>query len=111
MAHRRLIAVRACRLPWRDAPTVRWLRSRRSNRQSRRIFLRLIQFGEGRADTRRQQAVAALRTSSDDPALFDETLRHLADNRLVTLSGEEQATDKKADLAHEALISGWPQLL
>jgi hypothetical protein len=71
---------------------------------TRRMFLRLIQFGEGRADTRHQQPVAALRASSDDPALFDQTLQHLADHRLVTLSGEEQAADKKVDLAHEALI-------
>ena len=28
---------------------------------ARRIFLRLIQFGEGRADTRRQQTAAELR--------------------------------------------------
>src|SRR5262249_53700608 len=65
---------------------------------------------EGRADTRRQLPVAELRSASDDPTLFDQTLRQLADNRLVTLSGEEQAAEKKVDLAHEALISGWPQL-
>jgi signal transduction histidine kinase len=53
---------------------------------ARRIFLRLVQFGEGRADTRRQQTVVALRSADDDPALFDATLRHLADNRLLTLS-------------------------
>src|SRR5262249_2661134 len=34
---------------------------------ARRILLRLVQFGEGRPDTRRQQAVAALRTTQDPP--------------------------------------------
>jgi WD40 repeat protein len=77
---------------------------------ARRIFLRLIQFGEGRADTRRQQPVSALRAVGDDPRLFDKTLHHLADSRLLTLSGEEEDPDRQADLAHEALIEGWPTL-
>ena len=34
---------------------------------ARRIFLRLIQFGEGRADTRRQQPINTLRSVSDQP--------------------------------------------
>ena len=38
---------------------------------ARRIFLRLVQFGEGRADTRRQQTVAELRVGSDDPACLN----------------------------------------
>ncbi len=76
---------------------------------ARRIFLRLVQFGEGRADTRRQQSVDALRVVSDDPRLFDQTLRHLADSRILTLSGDEN-TNRKVDIAHEALIRGWPAL-
>jgi len=77
---------------------------------ARRIFLRLVQFGEGRADTRRQQSVSALHAGADDPHMFDQTLRHLTDNRLLTLSGEETDTDKKVDIAHEALFTGWPTL-
>jgi signal transduction histidine kinase/GAF domain-containing protein len=75
----------------------------------RRIFLRLIQFGEGRADTRRRQSIAALRSGDDNPRLFDETLNHLTANRLLTLSGEEGG-ERKVDIAHEALINGWPTL-
>jgi hypothetical protein len=52
-------------------------------------MLRLIQFGEGRTDTRRQQPIDALRSAGDDAALFDATLQRLADNRLITLSGAE----------------------
>jgi hypothetical protein len=48
---------------------------------ARRIFLRLIQFGEGRADTRRQQPLGALQSVGDDPALFDQTIQQLATNR------------------------------
>ena len=79
---------------------------------ARRIFLRLVQFGEGRADTRRQQPVAALRVAGDDPLLFDQTLHYLAhkENRLLTLSGKEGDPDRRVDIAHEALISGWPRL-
>ncbi|CAD5912013.1 nSTAND1 domain-containing NTPase [Planktothrix agardhii] len=78
-------------------------------RIARRIFLRLIQFGEGRADTRRQQLVEALQSADDPAQLFEQTLRHLANCRLLTLSGEENR-NRKVDIAHEALISGWPTL-
>ena len=77
---------------------------------ARLVFMRLVQFGEGRADTRRQQSVAALRAAGDDPIVFDQTLRHLADLRLLTLSGEEMMVDQRVDIAHEALIAGWPTL-
>jgi hypothetical protein len=76
---------------------------------ARRIFVRLVQLGEGRQDTRRQQAVGALRAPGDDPALFDSTLRHLTDRRLVTVSradGQEPAVD----LGHEVMIAHWPTL-
>lgn len=74
---------------------------------ARRIFLRLIQFGQGRADTRRQQRVEALRASGDRD--FETTLQHLVSCRLLTLSGGE-GESRTADIAHEALISGWSEL-
>lgn len=76
---------------------------------ARRIFLRLVQFGEGRADTRRQQPIAELQSATDDPLLFERTLHHLADRRLLTLGGEERSGGREVDLAHEALITGWPR--
>ena len=76
---------------------------------ARRVFLRLIQFGEGRADTRRQESVEALKARGDNDQIFEETLRHLADRRLLTLSGKEDKT-RKVDISHEILISSWPQL-
>ena len=100
---------------------------------ARRIFLRLIQFGEGRADTRRQQPLDALRSAGDDPRLFDQTLQQLAASRLLTLSGTDErrtTNDQRpkldewhahlrpssvvlvtnVDISHEALIGGWPAL-
>ncbi|MDH7486283.1 MAG: SUMF1/EgtB/PvdO family nonheme iron enzyme [Anaerolineae bacterium] len=94
---------------------------------ARRIFLRLVQFGEGRADTRRQQPAAALRAAGDVPDEFERTLEHLVRHRLLTLSGEATADERRTkderfssfvprpwsslvDIAHEALITGWPTL-
>src|SRR5262249_4412911 len=101
---------------------------------ARRIFLRLIQFGEGPADTRRQQPDAALRSVGEDPRTFDQTLQQLAGSRLITLSGEETKDERRktkddtssddrlhsslvlrpssvlVDISHEALIGGWPTL-
>lgn len=71
-----------------------------------RILLRLVAFGEGRADTRRQQTHAALR--SEEAADFEVVLQHLVDNRLVTVTGDEQRGDIRVDLAHETLIHAWP---
>jgi WD40 repeat protein len=77
---------------------------------ARRIFLRLIQFGEGRADTRRQQPVASLRAANDEPDEFEKTLDHLTDHRLLTRSGGDDNTPPSVDISHEALIDGWSRL-
>lgn len=76
---------------------------------ARRIFLRLVQFGEGRPDTRRQQSVNTLQTKNDNLNLFNETLQHLEKHRLLISDGAKD-NNKKVDIAHEALISGWPTL-
>ena len=75
---------------------------------ARRILLRLVQFGEGREDVRRQQPVSALSSITDERVDFDQTLRHLIARRLVTVTGEPDADDSRVDLCHEALIAGWP---
>lgn len=82
---------------------------------ARRIFLRLVQFIEGRPDTRRQQPLSALIDVGEDPALIEETVHLLADQRLLTIgSGEERPVDltreTPVDLAHEALLTAWPRL-
>jgi len=77
---------------------------------ARRVLLRLVTFGEGRPDTRRQQQVRALRAAADDEAEFSRVLQHLVDKRLVTVDGAKGADDALADLSHEALITAWPAL-
>jgi formylglycine-generating enzyme required for sulfatase activity len=75
---------------------------------ARRIFVRLVRLGEGRQDTRRAQPVSALRVPGEDPALFDSTLQHLTERRLVTLSADDD--EPVVDLGHEAMITHWPAL-
>ncbi len=77
---------------------------------ARRIFLRLIHFGEGRADTRRQQPVSALRAASDDEQEFERTLEHLTNHRLLTRSVGVTNHDALVDISHESLIAGWSRL-
>ncbi|MDX2932743.1 hypothetical protein [Streptomyces ipomoeae] len=67
-------------------------------RTARHILLRLIAPGDGTADTRRPASRAELGAGAH------EVLEHLAAARLVTLDGDT------VELAHEALISGWPRL-
>jgi formylglycine-generating enzyme required for sulfatase activity len=76
---------------------------------AQRIFVRLVQLGEGRQDTRRQQPVDALRVFGEDPGLFDLTLGHLTNRRLVTI-GSQDGGQPTVDLGHEAMIAHWPTL-
>jgi WD40 repeat protein len=78
---------------------------------ARRVLLRLVQFGDGTAITRRQQPRAALSTAGDAPSDIDAVIRHLADRRLLTTSGgDDVAASARVDLAHEVLLSAWPAL-
>ena len=74
---------------------------------ARRIFLRLIQFGEGRPDTRRQLPVDELRSVTDDSQVFDRVYAALIDHRLLTPSLDDRL-GHRVDIAHEMLIIGWP---
>lgn len=74
---------------------------------ARRALIRLVAFGDGRPDTRRQQPLSALRSVGDDAAEFSRVLQVLADERLVTIGGDADLLDAVVDLAHEALIRTW----
>jgi WD40 repeat protein len=73
----------------------------------RRIFLRLVSFGEGRPDTRRQQPRAALSTSGEDAESVDKIIDQLIDERMLTSDATAHG-EPLIDLSHEALIAGWP---
>ncbi|MVO85233.1 helix-turn-helix domain-containing protein [Streptomyces sp. p1417] len=70
---------------------------------ARLLLLRLITPGEGTPDTRRpaSRSEFGLTTDSGD---IDQVLDKLARARLITLD------DGTVDIAHEALITGWPRL-
>lgn len=84
-------------------------------RLARRIFVRLVHFGEGRPNTRRQLPRSALRAHGDDAALFSATLELLVSQRLLTQSSDEVApTGEDAvriDLSHEVILRAWPRLM
>ncbi|WP_129787034.1 helix-turn-helix domain-containing protein [Promicromonospora panici] len=81
-------------------------------RTARRVLLRLIAPGDGTADTRRPAERAELdagtemgSAGSDAPGHdVDVVIERLATARLITLG------EGVVELAHEALITGWPRL-
>lgn len=80
------------------------------NAIARRILLRLVSFGEGRSDTRRQQPIAALRAAGDEALDFDAVLRRLVGDRLLTTTADTDHDATHVDLAHEVRITAWPVL-
>src|SRR5262249_10292070 len=79
---------------------------------ARRTLLRLVQFGEGREDTRRSQPLSALESDGDPPGVLDRVVARLILRRLV-VPGEVRVgtTDTQVfDLAHDALVAGRPRL-
>ncbi|GEM_PF-2938555 len=69
----------------------------------RRIFIQLVQPGEGTLDTRRLATKAELGETSWD------LVKHLADNRLV-VTNQNAANQETVEVVHEALISNWDEL-
>lgn len=82
--------------------------SREEERWARRILLRLVTFGEGVADTRRQQRRREL-TGSAPPAAALAALEALAASRLIIFDGAD-AGESLVDLAHQSLLWAWPTL-
>jgi len=75
---------------------------------ARRIFLRLVQFIEGRPETRRQQPLSSLLDTARDPAIVERTVSKLEDHGLLVV--DHRGSEESVDLAHEALITAWPTL-
>ncbi|GAB4194589.1 MAG: hypothetical protein OHK0022_10760 [Roseiflexaceae bacterium] len=75
----------------------------------RRLLLRLIQPGEGMADTRRRMTLADLAAAGQNPHEVQALLQPLIDARLVT-SGQAPGQQPVVEVSHEALIRSWPTL-
>ncbi|MET7419403.1 hypothetical protein [Dactylosporangium sp. NPDC005555] len=72
-------------------------------RAARRIFVRLTALGDGTEDTRRRIGRDELEGIAEE-AVTGRVLQDLAEARLVVLG------DGTVEVAHEALIRGWPRL-
>jgi WD40 repeat protein/energy-coupling factor transporter ATP-binding protein EcfA2 len=75
---------------------------------ARRVLLRLTQPGEGTEDSRRRAPRSELSPAEGNHGL-DEVLGRLIEARLLTTGRDETGLDI-VDVAHEALIRGWPRL-
>jgi WD40 repeat protein len=76
---------------------------------ARRVLLRLTQPGEGTEDTRRRAPLSELLPAHDGAADVEAAVRALTDARLLITSTDEPGAEI-VDVAHEALIRGWPRL-
>ncbi len=76
----------------------------------KRIFMQLLQLGEGTKDIRKRQSkqnlLAMVEDNEADQEAFSKVLKRLIDGRLL-VTGQE---GEDIDLAHEALIEGWEKL-
>ncbi|HEX7837219.1 MAG TPA: hypothetical protein VF469_07130, partial [Kofleriaceae bacterium] len=77
---------------------------------ARRILLRLVSFGEGPPDTRRQQSRSKLGAAEADAADFEHVLQQMIADRLLATDGDDDGPDARVDLAHEVMITAWPTL-
>ena len=73
------------------------------------ILLRLIQLGDGTEDTRRQARVDDLLVVSAEEAVVRRVIERFVEARLLTTSTGASGV-ATVDVAHEALITGWPRL-
>ncbi len=80
-------------------------------RVARRVFLKLIQLGEGTKDTRRRVKIIDMVAHGENENIVHAILSRFAqpDARLVTLSKDKQ-DHKTAEVTHEALLENWQTL-
>ena len=77
---------------------------------ARRILLRLVQLGEGTEDTRRRARLSELLTDNEQGEVIGEVVQKFAAARLLTTGRDATSAEEQLDVAHEALIRGWPRL-
>ncbi|MBN2005062.1 MAG: CHAT domain-containing protein [Anaerolineae bacterium] len=76
---------------------------------ARRVFTRLVHYGEVDAvDTRQRRALPELLTQPDEHEALRRLLLHLADRRLLT-TDEVQGVES-VEIIHDALLKEWPRL-
>jgi WD40 repeat protein/DNA-binding SARP family transcriptional activator len=78
-------------------------------RLARRVLLRLVQPGEGTADSRRVVPTSELVTRPAEQPAVDRVIERLTAARLLT-TDRDLVGARRVELAHEALIRAWPRL-
>jgi WD domain, G-beta repeat len=78
---------------------------------ARRLFLGLVQLGEGTRDTRRRVAVDCLISHKDNPEQVKQVMNRFAEPgvRLITCSTSHEGIET-AEITHEALFDHWRSL-
>jgi WD40 repeat protein len=76
----------------------------------RQTLLRLVQPGEGAADTRRRVPLTDLASNANAIAEVQTLLKPLIDERLLTSGRDDQAQAETVEVTHEALLRAWPTL-
>jgi WD40 repeat protein len=79
---------------------------------ARRVLIDLVHLGEGRPNTRRRRTMSDLGRSGDDRDALAAVIEHLASRRLAVVGTEsaDGVEQRNVELAHDALITGWPAL-
>lgn len=79
---------------------------------ARRVFLSLVQLGQGAPDTRRRVGVQSLVAHDEDPARVRGVMERFATPgaRLLTLSAASDDGAESVEVTHEAIIDNWPQM-
>lgn len=78
---------------------------------ARRILLRLVRPGAGLEVTSSRVAVAELLSTGEDTGRVARVLEKLLAARLLKQSEGDVAADRQVEVAHEALVRNWPQLV
>ncbi|MGE3141306.1 MAG: hypothetical protein AB7O53_17800, partial [Thermoleophilia bacterium] len=77
---------------------------------ARRVLLRLVAPGEGTEDTRRRATRRELAGDPAGAADVDAVIAAFAGARLLTTGRDPADGEVTVEVAHEALIRGWPEL-
>lgn len=78
--------------------------------QAQRLFLSLIEPGEGQLDTARRARVAELEAANGDSTRLPGVIEDFARYRLLLLDRDPVTREPTVELAHEALLRAWPRL-
>ncbi len=78
---------------------------------ARRVFLGLVQLGEGTSDTRRRASVSSLVGNKEQPEIVKSVIERFAHPgvRLITFSSNQEGAET-AEVTHEALFANWGQM-